>query len=209
MPRNPKLNQQMRSESRQKILWTARALFSERGFFNVRIADIAAQAGMSPGNIYWYFTRKEEILAAILKDYFNAYEQTLLEAKAEPGDALEKVMRLVQNQIAILDAFEENVNIYMSILGHGGVNFLKSLGIDSAAAGARLHEHLCAILEAAMREGVIPPQDPQLLAVFFFSFFNGLIITYGRGWKRFPQSAIGREALRLLGYPGEYTPIQP
>ena len=206
MPRNPKLNEQMRAESRRKILATAVTLFSQQGFFNVRISDIAEQAGMSPGNIYWYFSSKEEILATILKDYFDAFEQMLLQVETAPGNALNKVMRLIENQISMLDLYEEHVNIFMSILGHGGSSFLEELGIDPVAAGMRFHQHLQAILEGAIREGVIPAQEPGVLAVFFFSFFNGMLITYRSGWKQIPPQFITEAALRLLGFAGKYPP---
>lgn len=206
MPRNPTLNEQMRTESRRKILATATTLFSHQGYFNVRISDIAGQSGMSPGNIYWYFSSKEEILAAIVNGYFDAFEQMLIQAEIAPVNAPGKLMRLVENQIALLDSHGEHVDIYMSILGHGGANFLKSLGIDAEETGRRFHQHLHTILEGAIQEGVIPAQEPFALAALFFSFFNGLLITYGPGWKRFPPNLLAEAALRLLGYEGEYSP---
>lgn len=206
MPRNPELNEQMRTESRRKILATADILFAQQGFFNVRIADIARQAGMNPGNIYWYFSSKDEILAAILNDYFEAFEQMLIRAETASGGALQKLMRLTENQIAMMIMYEEHLCIFMSILGHGGLNFLQSLGVDSVAAGTRFHQHLHTILESAIQEDVIPAQNPDVLAVFFFSFFNGLLITYGSGWKQIPPDQIVGAALRLFGYQGEYLP---
>jgi hypothetical protein len=113
-------------------------------------------------------------------------------------------MRLVENQIGFLSLYEENVDIFMSILGHGGSSFLKSLGIDSVAVGARFHQRLHPILKEAIQEGVIPDQEPGLLAVFFFSLFNGLLITYGPEWKKIPSQTIAHAALRLLGYTGEH-----
>jgi AcrR family transcriptional regulator len=162
------------------------------------------QPGRDRRNIYWYFSSKEEILATILKDYLDAYEQMLVQAETAPGNAIDKVMRLIENQISMLDLFEENVNIFISILGHGGSSFLEGLGVDPLAAGMRFHQYLHAILEEAMREGGIPAQEPGVLAACFFSFFNGLIITYRSGWKQIPAQLIGEAALRLLGYVGKY-----
>ena len=199
MPRNLKLSEQMRAESRQEILSAAGALFAQKGFFNVRIADVARQAGMSPGNIYWHFSSKEEILKVIVGDFFEAYEQMLVEAEAFPADAGQKLRHLIELQLALFRELGANFTIYMSILGHGGGAFLKTLGFDTRKIGKRYQTHLKRILESAMTEGVIPPQSPLFLSVFLFSFFNGLILTYGADWHKVPAPLITQAALRLLG----------
>jgi AcrR family transcriptional regulator len=203
MPRNLKLNEQMRAESRRKILSTAGALFVQQGFFNVRIADIARQAGMSPGNIYWYFSSKEDILKAIIGDFFAAFEQMLIQAETFPGDARQKLNYLIELQLALFDELSADFSIYMSILGHGGSDFLRTLGFDTLEIGQRYQDHLTNILENAIQEGVILPQSPLFLSVFYFSFFNGLLLTYGANWRMLPPQLITQAALRLLGYQEE------
>lgn len=57
--------------TRARLLGAARAVFEESGFLEARIADIAAQAGMSYGSFYHYFDTKEQIfreLAALVQD---------------------------------------------------------------------------------------------------------------------------------------------
>ena len=199
MPRNLKLNERMRAESRQDILAAAGVLFAQKGFFNVPIAEIARQAGMSPGNIYWHFSSKEDLLKVIVGDFFEAYEQMLVEAEAFPGDARQKLNHLVELQLALFGKLGANFSIYMSILGHGGGAFLKTLGFDTVKIGKRYHRHLSRILVGAMQAGVIQRQSPQFLSVLFFSLFNGLILTYGDDWRRVPPAIITQAVLRLLG----------
>jgi len=205
MPRNPELNEQMRSESRSKIISTAASLFSHKGYFNVRISDIASQAQMSPGNIYWYFSSKEELLKAILQDFFDAYEGMLVQAEELPGDGLQKIKHLIDLQINLASKYGMHFNIYMSILGHGGSALLKTLGFITLEIGMRFHNHMANILERAIQEGLIQAQEPQTLAMFFFSFFNGLLITYGADWQHLPPQVIAQATLRLLGYCGDIT----
>src|SRR5512137_3032363 len=119
MPRNILVNEQMRTESRRKILATASELFAKKGYFNVRMADIAHRAGMSPGNIYWYFPGKEDVLKAILEDFFTTFEAMLAEAETAAGSALERLQRLIEGQISILEQYGDRVTIFLSILGHG------------------------------------------------------------------------------------------
>lgn len=52
-----------------KILNTAKALFSKKNYFNVTTNEIAKEAGVSIGTLYSYFSDKEAILVALLNDY--------------------------------------------------------------------------------------------------------------------------------------------
>ncbi|MBO9680556.1 MAG: TetR/AcrR family transcriptional regulator [Acidovorax sp.] len=53
---------------RQQILEAAIACFMRKGFHATRTAEICAQAGMSPGNLFHYFPTKEAIIAAIVEE---------------------------------------------------------------------------------------------------------------------------------------------
>ena len=158
---------------------------------------------MSPGNIYWYFSSKEDILKAIIEEFFTAYEQMLIQAETFPGNARQKLIYLIELQLALFDELSANFSIYMSILGHGGSDFLKTLGFDTPEIGKRYQDHLANILESAIQEGVLLPQSTLFLSVFYFSFFNGLLLTYGTSWRKLPPQFITQAALRLLGYQEE------
>jgi len=68
-------------ETRRKlILSTAQELFSEKGFSNVTLDDIATVIEFSKGTIYTHFNSKEEIYALILLDQLNILLTYLKEA---------------------------------------------------------------------------------------------------------------------------------
>jgi AcrR family transcriptional regulator len=53
-------------KQRERILEAARLCFVKRGFHGASIADIAAEADMSPGLMYRYFENKNSIIKAII-----------------------------------------------------------------------------------------------------------------------------------------------
>ncbi|MEU9272973.1 TetR/AcrR family transcriptional regulator [Streptomyces sp. NPDC048251] len=58
-----------RAEARARLLRAAKEVFEEKGFLDVRVADIAGRAGVSHGLFYHYFDSKKEIfgeLAAVV-----------------------------------------------------------------------------------------------------------------------------------------------
>jgi AcrR family transcriptional regulator len=52
----------------QELLAAALDLFVERGFAATRLEDVAKQAGVSKGTLYLYFTNKEELFKAVVRE---------------------------------------------------------------------------------------------------------------------------------------------
>lgn len=52
----------------QELLEAALDLFVERGYAATRLDDVAAQAGVSKGTLYLYFTNKEELFKAVVRE---------------------------------------------------------------------------------------------------------------------------------------------
>lgn len=58
-----------RKEARpQELLAAALDLFVERGYAATRLDDVAALAGVSKGTLYLYFTNKEELFKAVVRE---------------------------------------------------------------------------------------------------------------------------------------------
>ena len=52
----------------QELLAAALDLFVERGFASTRLEDVARRAGVSTGTLYLYFTNKEELFKAVVRE---------------------------------------------------------------------------------------------------------------------------------------------
>jgi AcrR family transcriptional regulator len=66
----------MRTKSearRQAIIDTARAVFSEQGFAETSMSEIAAKLGGSKATLYNYFSSKEELFVEIIRQFAEAH----------------------------------------------------------------------------------------------------------------------------------------
>jgi AcrR family transcriptional regulator len=199
MPRSKEASERMRAQSRAQILSAARRLFAERGYFQCKVSDIAREAGMSQGNVYWYFSGKEEVLKAILEEGFGAIEAMTREVAAQSGTARERLDLLIERALALYDEQGNFTTILLSLMAHGGAPFLAELGFDMLQIGTAYHQHLTLVFEQARAEGVVADLDPDVLVMFFFAFLNGMMITYADQWPTLPPDLIRAAVLGLLG----------
>ena len=66
-------NRKLVRQQRQHIVEAAFQVFAERGYEKTTVREIAAKAGMTPGNIYRYVGSKDDILHLLCQ---RAYDNT-------------------------------------------------------------------------------------------------------------------------------------
>ena len=202
MPRTKDQTEQIRAESRAKIIATARRLFAERGFDGCNVSDIAKQAGMSQGNIYWHFASKDELFQAVLVEGFQAIGATMHAAVMSQGSGLEKFDRFLEAFLSLCrdQGGDEFVIINITAIAQGGVRRFAEFGISTEQLGTEYHQALNAIFAQGQAEGSFKADiDPNLLTTFLFSFTNGLMLMYPLQWKDIPVVEVRSALLRLLG----------
>ncbi len=201
MPRSQQLSEQMRTEGRARILAAAGHLFARLGFDRCTVADIAREAGMSQGNLYWYFTSKEQILKAVLTSAFESLSE-LFESALHAGDSGRDRLLGVIDEYIVLGRTGGGADATVIVYGlmRGGPGRLTELGFDAAGLVGSYVTSLATILRDAQEEGALSPDaDPHILALHFFSYFNGISITLGDALGTFPEDELRRAVLRLLG----------
>lgn len=98
-------------ERRAQILAAATAVFAAKGFHNATMNDIVAASGTSKGGLYWHFASKDDLIAAILQQFFAqemAEIDALLTADAPVG---ERLQQLAQQAVADLQAMADLMGI--------------------------------------------------------------------------------------------------
>jgi TetR/AcrR family transcriptional repressor of nem operon len=83
------------SDKRSRLVQTAAKLVYERGFRKTTLADIAAEAGVPSGNVYYYFKTKDEIGIAVLEQRL-AELHTVREICDRAGSPKDRLQAFVQ-----------------------------------------------------------------------------------------------------------------
>ena len=70
-------------DTRSQVLDAAFRTFSEKGYSGATLDDVAAEAGLTKGAIYWHFTGKDDLCMALIEERFRS------EAARIPADIQE------------------------------------------------------------------------------------------------------------------------
>lgn len=98
----------MKDESKhQKILQAAVKVFSEKGFYNSRVSEIAKEANVADGTIYLYFKNKDDILISLFEEEFGKIVQNMRAALEKDKDALQKIKRFAITHLSIVTKQQE------------------------------------------------------------------------------------------------------
>jgi AcrR family transcriptional regulator len=81
-------------ERRAQILEAARTCFIRNGYGHTRVDDIAKEAGLSKGGVYFHFSSKREIFDALLERQQAKTAAIVAEAQGAQGTVVEKLSRL-------------------------------------------------------------------------------------------------------------------
>lgn len=103
-PLDSKPRWERRKDARpQELLAAAIDLFVEHGFAATRLEDVARRAGVSKGTLYLYFTNKEELFKAVVREsilpFLGKAELSVAEFDGHSADLLRSVVMNWSRQI--------------------------------------------------------------------------------------------------------------
>ena len=84
-------------EREQLVVGAAAEAIAEQGLSNVRVADVAERAGMSPGHVTYYFPSKTELLMRAIRQSemsFTAFVEEEIQKVRDPWKRLDKLIEL-------------------------------------------------------------------------------------------------------------------
>ncbi|WP_020591383.1 TetR/AcrR family transcriptional regulator [Kiloniella laminariae] len=148
-----RISSKQKEANRSKLIAVAVELFSEQGFHNVTMKQIAKAAGMGDSSVYKYFPNKDKFLLAYHEDVlFHILD--LVEENSDFADFTleEKLQFFVYNYLDELLENREFVGESLEIL-RASPSFLMQ---REFAASKALKKKLAQILDEAVETGEIP-----------------------------------------------------
>jgi AcrR family transcriptional regulator len=184
---------------RQEMLAAALDLFSERGYRNVSMQEIAEKAEFAIGTLYKFFRSKEDFYKALITERANTFDEALKLAIGEPDQEIEKLRNYVK---AKGELFRSNVSmIRLYFAETQGASFNIKAGLDSELR--ERYVNFLIILASVFKSGMKRKRfrkiaDPYSLAVALDSITNAFLLLWLEEPERHPYPEDPDDILNLL-----------
>lgn len=199
MPRSDILNgAQVRvavTDKREAILRAAIRVFSQNGYFNSKVADIAREAGIADGTVYLYFKSKEEILHSI---FDRAMEEFITEGKKEIEKitkADERLQRIAQLHLEKLGA-DRDLAIVFQVELRGSIKFMQEF---SATGFAEYLDIIQQTIVEGQKSGVFRKSlNPTICAKILFGALDEMVTNWILSPKPYPLAPLADTVLDVF-----------
>lgn len=170
---------------RQQILKAAMECFIQKGYAHTRVDDIAKEAGLSKGGVYFHFPSKRDIFDALQESEIERTMNAVQEAHVSDSTT---VMKLQQLAYVLLTQFgtDEDHRRFLIVLGEMGIR-----NPEVRERIVRAHEIYLALITEQMKAGVdsgeMRKMNPAVAALILKLLMDGVEQAFALGYDLDPE----------------------
>lgn len=183
-----------KSARRAEILRRAADAFREHGFHGAAMRDIAKALGMTPGNLYYYFEGKEDLLYACQKTALATLRSAARRIAKSKVTAAEKIAAIATAHIVCL--LEETGGS----AAHLEFRALPGKRRAEIARERDAYERVVrGVIEEGVATGVLRPVDPKLATLAMLGTLNSTVVWWRPDGPRRPKDIAETFAALIVG----------
>ena len=164
---------------RQEMLAAALDLFSQKGYHNVSMQEIAEKSEFAIGTIYKFFQNKEDLYKTLVLERCDDFEDVFKRAMAQSDDEVEKLRHYVRFRG---ERFRSNLPFVRLFLAESrGISFNLKVGVDNEVR--QRYSNILKKLAAVFASGINNQRfkkisDPFYLAVALDSAIDASLLLW-------------------------------
>lgn len=193
-------------DRKRAILWAASVAFRERGFHRAGMREIASALGMTVGNLYYYFSSKQELLAFCQQEALGRLLALAEQLEGEDLAAPQRLYSWVLGHVQILNEDTPGSLAHLEIESVDESSRARLQGLRDLYEG-KLRE----VIEDGVRTGLFRAVDPKVAAFALLGACNWTVKWYDPAGDR-ELHEIGREFAEhlvrgLMTDPKSFVPL--
>lgn len=160
--------------SREQILDTAESVFSEHGFHDTSLKEIASRCEFSVGSIYTFFQNKENLFEEVLLRGIKLQGHAMHQLAPESMPASERLVTIAKLQI---EHMQQHLAWNLIAIDTARITQIRGRVVP-AAYQEYLREmvaFLREVIERGQREGTVREGDPGTLARLYYAVLTSYV----------------------------------
>ncbi len=167
----------VQEERRTQILAAAARVFAQRGFHTSRVGEVAAEAGVSHGLLYHYFSSKDELLEALFEQAWGELLTAIAAVEELDAPAREQLRQVAAILLRAWRREPDLVRVIVCEIGRGSRLAGRQ---DDLRSVNRAVERI--IRRGQDRGELRPDVDPRLAATIFYGGIDQILTSWVFGF---------------------------
>ncbi|MET3290876.1 UNVERIFIED_CONTAM: TetR/AcrR family transcriptional regulator of autoinduction and epiphytic fitness [Brevibacillus sp. OAP136] len=174
---------------REQIKTAALKVFAEKGIAGAKMSMIAAEAGISQGLSYRYFSSKEELFTILVKEAMEEARSAFANVKRLPGTPKEQLTALSRT---MLEADHAPFFLLLQQVQTSAEVPAEAKAIIEQNPPSEMMGQLLPLFIKGQQLGEFSPGDPERLLFLYFSVLTGLMLQAGQTVPGYWQQDVER-----------------
>lgn len=180
---------------KDRILKAAEEVFSEKGYYNTKVYQIAEVAGVSVGTIYRFYDSKEELYAEVIKTKLKELERRVSRAirGREPEEAVRAYIETV------VDFFDEEKRFFELFMREvGSLVIPNEERLNLSEWYDKYTAKLSRVIEKGIEKGVFKPLHPRATILIISGALKNLLYASVKGFIELEPDEIKKTLIEFV-----------
>jgi TetR/AcrR family acrAB operon transcriptional repressor len=163
-------------KTKQALIKSAWHILSQKGYAAARLSDIANDAGVTRGAIYWHFGNKENLLIELIKERADSYFKVISEVFDKEITPLEKINEILVSLAIKIESDDQFKAEDIMMIHREDIKgkfrpinkYIQQKATEYSALLARI------IMEGQQKGEIRKGVNPQHFVLLLFIFMGGL-----------------------------------
>jgi len=166
--------QKERQDHIKYIINIAEELFSRKGYFKVKMKEIAQKAEFALATLYRFFHSKEALYKKMISNRFGKMVEKIQQDMDAVSSNLLKIEKFIEAKLAFLHKHKKFIPIFLRQAYPSPFSEQSSSHMQSAVQWRNLISNLSYIIEKAMAEGALRTLEPLKMAFILDHMSNAV-----------------------------------
>lgn len=187
--------------TREKLLDAGLKVFSKKGYVSTTLDDIAREAGVTRGAVYWHFKNgKPELFEALINERSRGAQEIANAIVAEGGTPLHMLERILVRMMEYLEEDDDFRAVQeLTILRTEVVPELEHSMREKFQLQRQSIDSFADLIRQGQEAGEIRPDvDPEIAAIAAIGLMDGVIVMWMMDRSLFSIKAIARPVVETF-----------
>ena len=186
-------NEEARAESLSLLRIAGWNLFSRKGYRATTVEEVAREAGLTKGAVYFYFGNKDKFAEALISEVASQFIDDAISGADDAANAQTKLIKTYHKQVAFVQAYPLQVLFLIKMAAE--IYFEES---DAGTLIRQKYEKMRNYIENVVIEGRATGEftnktGVKELASYYMAAQDGMMLE----WARLGSVLNGREIVRI------------